>query len=684
MEGKRLLTARDVLYVFFKSRVVITTVFLTAIVLSLIYCIVTPPVYRAETKLLVKLGKSQVSSMEQLRPEVYNVVFQERTQNIRNEMELLKGQYLTEKVIGRLRDRIEPLKTDESIIGGIVEGVKTVVGTIFSWLGLSSRPVGTDKGTVLTFLNALHVTYLEDTDMISVAFDWTDPKFAALAANVYADEYVTQHMLVYESQKSYRFYIDQIATFEKKLRDAEDRLQNFLSSTNIANIVLQKDLLLRNLADLQNQLNTTAIDLSQSQTKVNKIREMARSTGWVETPEMGSHMADKQAYLRSIDEAYFRLRAERERLLKFYTTRSDEIRAIDSQLAGFRKQKTESLINIATLDLSLLQNKKASLEREIEGEKKKIEDINVKTVTLKQLERERDLTEQNYQVYKKKAEELRISDDLDSRRISDVKIAMPAIPPLAAAYPKKGLIVIISAIVGLALGFGFSAVSEFFNHTFRDHEDVFDVLGVPLLLSVPFLAGSEPQPFRHGAMRRGFEGVRRTFSRDDQAPPVASHGSFAPGGVNVMVFFVMLMVGIGGYMLYAHKGAEGVNDAILAAQTASHRPASAQQVSLAAVYPVRLFHDVPAKPAEDAKGAAAPKQGELPLLSDDLEKRRLVLEKRRAEIEAELEQVRSEMEVRLKRLQYQNSPFGGGAAAQGEAAFRPGNGNTDSHSGTSK
>jgi uncharacterized protein involved in exopolysaccharide biosynthesis len=681
MEGKRLLTARDILYVFFKSRVVITTVFLTAIVLSFIYCIVTPPVYRAETKLLVKLGKSQVSSMEQLRPEIYNVVFQERTQNIRNEIELLRGQYLTEKVLARLKDRIEPLKTDESIIGRVVDGVKTVFGTMLSWLGLSSRPVSTDKGSVLTFLSALHVTYLEDTDMISVAFDWTDPKFAALVANVYADEYVTQHMLVYESQKSYRFYIDQIATFEKKLRDAEDRLQNFLSSTNIANITLQKDLLLRNLADLQNQLNTTSIDLSQAQTKVNKIREMARSTGWVETPEMGSHMADKQAYLRSVDEAYFRLRAERQRLLKFYTTKSDEIKAVDTQLAGMRKQKTESLLNIAGLEVSLLQNRRTSLEREVGGERKKIEDINVKTVTLKQLERERDITEQNYQVYKKKAEELRISDDLDSRRISDVKIAMPAIPPLTPAYPKKGLIVVISAIVGLALGFGFSAVSEFFNHTFRGHEDILDVLGVPLLLSVPLLGGLEMQPFRRGAVRRGFEGFRRAF-REEQAP-VAGRGSYVQGGVNVMVFFVLLITGIGGYMLYLHKSDGDVNEAILAAQAASQRPALAEQVSLASVYPVRLFSSAPAKQAEDAK-ISAPRQDDIPLLSDDLEKRRAVLEKRRAEIDSELAQVRGEMEARLRQLHYQNRAFGSDATPRDEAALRPGSGNTDSGSGTGR
>ena len=70
-------------------------------------------------------------------------------------------------------------------------------------------------------------------------------------------------------------------------------------------------------------------------------------------------------------------------MLKFYTTKSDEIKAIDGQIAGLRRQKTESLINISNLDLSLLQTRKASLERELDNSKKKIEDINLKTVSLR-------------------------------------------------------------------------------------------------------------------------------------------------------------------------------------------------------------------------------------------------------------------------------------------------------------
>ncbi len=649
MEGKKLLTTRDVLYIFFKNRLVITTVLLTSIVISLVYCLLTPPVYRAETKLLIRLGKAQVSAMEQYRPEPYNVVFQERTQNIHNEMELLKGQYLTEKVIARLKNRIEPLQTDESIIGRITDSVTTAVGTILSWLGLSSRPLGQEKGMVLTFVNALHLTYLEDTDMVSVAFDWTDPKFAALVANVYADEFVTQHMLVNESQQSYRFYIDQIAQLEKKLKDAEEKLQTFISSSNIANIALQKELLLRNIADLQNQYNLAAVDSSQAQIKVSKIREMARNVGWVETPEAGSHanIADKQGYLRTLDESYFRLKTERERLLKFYTTKADEVRSIDNQLAGLRRQKTDSLLNVANLELSLVQNKKTSLANAVANEMKKLDGINEKTVALKQLERERDITEQNYQIYKKKAEDLRISDDLDARRISDIKIATPAIPPLTAAYPKKSLIVIISALVGLVLGFGFSAVSEFFNHTFRGHEDIVDVLGVPLLLSVPLVMGADPQPASNGVLRRVFRG--------DYRKPAAYPASYMAGGAHTMTFLVILVIGLGGYVLYLQKTTVVMmSEALHATRTVSQQPAGERQLSLAAVYPAEVFKErqaasaVPPVPDTGRKGDAT-------LLSDDLERRRLELERQRLEIESELEKVKTEIEARVRKSESQKS-----------------------------
>ena len=339
--------------------------------------------------------------------------------------------------------------------------------------------------------------------MIRLTFDWTDPRFAALVANAYADEYIDQHTQVYETQRSYRFYIDQIELYEKKLRDAENELQSFISKANLANIELQKDLLLRNIGDLTSRLSVASVDAEQARTKLGKVQEMSKTAGaWIESPELGSQSLDRTAYLRILDDSFFKLKVERERMLTQYTPLSNEIKAIDAQLERLKNQKAESLMNLAKMEVTLLSNRQHSLKREIADENRKLEEINAKTLELRQLQRTRDMTEGIYQSYKKKAEDLRISDDLDARKISSVSVAVPAIPPLGAAYPRKGLIVGVAAFLGLFFGFAFSALREFFNHTFKDEDSVGTHLGAPFLLSVPMLP-SEQKHSIFGSFSRG-------------------------------------------------------------------------------------------------------------------------------------------------------------------------------------
>jgi polysaccharide biosynthesis transport protein len=456
--SRRLVSIRDVLYVFFKNEYIILVTLLTAVVAATIYCFLASPIYRAETKILVRLGKAQTSGMEQYR-EAYNLLFQERTQNIHNEMELIRGQYLTQKVLAKLKDNFANAS--------------------------AKHHVDVNKKSALKFLEALRVQFLEESDMIRVTFDWEDAEFAALVANSYAEEYLDHHTKVHESKRSYKFYTEQIDSYEKKLNEAEDALQTFLNTTGIANIALQKDVLLRNVADAEIRYQEAAVEHGQVLTKFRKIKEMITQGGWVETPDIGSKGIDKQAYLRTLDESYFRLMAERIRLLQYFTPKADEVQSVDRQLSNLRSQKNESLLNIAAIDLASAELRKNVMRQELSAKRKELQKINAHTAELRELERRRDIIEANYLLYKKKGEDLRIADDLDKRRMTSVTIATPAIPPLSPAYPRKALVIVLSAVIGLFLSFCFCAVREFFNHTFKDDDSVFTMLGTPLLVSVP-------------------------------------------------------------------------------------------------------------------------------------------------------------------------------------------------------
>jgi len=652
MEAKRLLTLRDIFYIFFKNKTLILTVFTSAIIIALIYCIVTPSQYRAETKILVKVGKAQFAGTE-LMPEKQNMLIQERSQNIRNEIELIKGQYLTEKVIERLKGKIEPMKGDRSLLVKIFGNIKEGLTTILTSVGISKK-VGKDTGMILTFMSALRVTFLEDTDMISLTFDWTEPRFAALVANLYADEYILQHTLVNESQKSHKFYNEQIDVTDKKLKETEDNLQIFLKDTNIANISLQKELLLKNIADLENRYNIAVLDISQAAAKVKKIKDMVSQPNvWIETPEMGSTLVNRQEYLRTIDESYFRLKSERQRLLKIYTPEAGEIKSIDAQLENLRKQKGDSLLNIANMDLSLAENKRSSLAKEIDNERKVLNEINSKTYTLKQLERDRDLTEHSYQIYKRKGEELRISDDLDTKRISSVRIATPAIPPLSPTYPKKGFIVLASALIGLFISFGFSAVREFFNHTFKDDADIGSILGVPFLISVPIRVTAGSHDVSSSASKIIVNGFGKIFHRNGKktASP-ATH--FMTGTSNSFAFVIFVVIGISGYFIYLYQSMLFYQNSITMQRLVAQSSNQSQQVMFASMNPADASSSNQQNQTKQENEMMVDKAANMGLLSDKMEQRRAELEKRRTLLESELEKIKSEIKVNNPTNEQQN------------------------------
>ncbi|MBP8979639.1 MAG: GumC family protein [Syntrophobacterales bacterium] len=523
-EKKKAFSAKDIAYILFKNKALIVSVFLFALVSSTLYCLFVSPLYMAETKIIVKLGKAQFAGMEQYRPENYNILFQERSANIHNEVELIKGEFLAQKVVQRMREDIERQKKKEGLIPSMGD-------KLLEFFGMH-RKVFDEKGLVAAFTKAVRVTYIEDTDMLNISFRWTDPAFAALAANAYADEYITQHTKVHESKQTYRFYLEQLDLYDGLLKKAEAELQTFLNDTNIANLSLQKELLLKRISDLEAEYVANRVIFEQGVTKLNSVKKMsARPDGWIETPELGSPNADKLAYLAALDQQYFRLKVERDRLLKNYTVKSNEVQSVDRQLNGLRKQKTDSLLNIINTEVAMAGAKKDSLYKEWTAQKKQLEEINGLTTKLRQLERQKEITEANYAIYKKKAEDLRISDDLDTRKISSVRIVNPAIVPFKAFFPNYTLIIGLACLLGLFFAISLAAVHEFFSHTFKDDDDVAAILGIPLLMTVPIVAGTGREEAGEG--EQGDRRTSRARFSVSRAAPAATTALIVVGAIFV-------------------------------------------------------------------------------------------------------------------------------------------------------
>jgi uncharacterized protein involved in exopolysaccharide biosynthesis len=93
----------------------------------------------------------------------------------------------------------------------------------------------------------------------------------------------------------------------------------------------------------------------------------------------------------------------------------------------------------------------------------------------------------NYDLYLQKLEESRVSDAMDSEKISNVNVVEPATPPHKPVSPKVALNLLLSVVFGLFGGLALAFLLEYLSDRLENAEDVEQGLELPVLTSIPLL-----------------------------------------------------------------------------------------------------------------------------------------------------------------------------------------------------
>ena len=478
---RRIVTLRDLLYILFKHLRSIRTIALVSVVLATIYAFLATPMYEAETKLLVNIGREKFSQMEEQGSSNYSVLFQERNQNINNELEIFKGDILTSRLVDRLRGKLAEMGEKVQEEGGLLDSVINFGRSLFKRKTLDDK-----ERWILTFKKFLKVQFLAETDILSLKYTWDEPEFAAFAANAYAEEFIKYRSEIYKAQKSYSFYREQIKIYQDQHDKITDALKSITKKYAISSIDTEKEMLLRSREDFDSSSQALSRDYAMNKSLMEDVERMYKEkVGWIETPELGKEITvDRQSYLQDLDRQYFTLKLEADQLAGRYTARSREMRDIRKSIANLRFRKYNSLKNILMTKLHSLESQLGSYDAEIKKREERIAELSQVAYTVEKLKLKESIIRENLLNYTKRAENLRIYDDLGDRQISSIKVVSEATAPIRHTSPKRTLIILTSAFLGLFVSFGFSAIREFFSHVFRDEKDVRDVLETRLLAAV--------------------------------------------------------------------------------------------------------------------------------------------------------------------------------------------------------
>ncbi|WP_129128297.1 GumC family protein [Geomonas oryzae] len=467
-------SARDLLVILFRFRYRMLMAF-TATTLALIALPLSkPPVYEANSTLLIKIGRE-----------------------FRNRTEVDGGRQLMISQDGIINSEIQVLTS--------LDSVKKVINTIklenlYPELVDMPDPKDRLEAAALNFTRSLTVQEVKNSNVIEISFKHQNPQLAALGVNLMVEAFKEKHLEVF-SDADTAFIENQLAHYQSKLLDSGNSLQKFKERNGIVSQEEQARLLLTRAAsiesekiEVENRINALASRVPVLKSRAEKVLALGSNAS-----EPGTRRPTDEAEARLLN-----MQLEEEQLLASYPPSSPLVPLAKERLAAVKASLKElearrnrrpgeadpayrsaeaELVNAET-ELKAQRAKLVALQEEGKSVSQRIQLLEQSSEEIQRLKRQQEIDEKNYQAFVARAEEARISNAMDRLKLANVSVIQKASVPVEPVEPKVVKVLLLGLGLGLAAGVGLAIVSEFYTPGLATPQAVERRLGLKVLLSI--------------------------------------------------------------------------------------------------------------------------------------------------------------------------------------------------------
>jgi succinoglycan biosynthesis transport protein ExoP len=466
----RTLATRSVLYAVFKHGRLVVGIFLLVFLASAIAAFIRPAAWRADTKVMVKLGDTvQMAPAEAPSRSVFLPLNQEV---VKTEAEIVRSAEVVREAVQRVGVQPEPGTSMDELIANMQL--------------------------------ALTVQALPGENVLEIDYLGRDPQRAARMVNAITEVYMEHHNQVYKTEGMHSFYTDQLALLESQMKKAQQRLRKFMHKKRIIDVDQEIQLGDQGLLEQERALLAHRSKLKGAERKLEEVQSQLAQTP-VQLPFSEEYHAN--SVLQTFKTKLAELELERFKLLQAYLPtdrhvqqKDEEISQIQMRMKGeverdlsteiVRHNDTHSELqrNLFTLqahlvDLRVREPGLATRSEVLRGRLEMLRDARFRINNLKQ-----DAEHKAYalDMYRKKQEEARITEAMKNQSMVNVSVVERATPPL---QPVNGLLLplVIGVVGGISLASGLAVGIEYLNRRLRFEEEVERYLEVPVLAVIPDL-----------------------------------------------------------------------------------------------------------------------------------------------------------------------------------------------------
>lgn len=403
---------RDYIEVIIKRRKIILIIFLVSVIVTGIYSVLIPNVYKATASLMITPSKTESLFLS--------------TQTLARESLIQKP--------------VISLGTHKSLLISNI-----VLERIGNKLNLTDK--SGNKLLPEDLSDKLNIKETKETNIIQLEVQDTDPKSAKEIANTWAREYIIYNMELIsgEVKGTGDFIAGQFEITKQNLVQYEEKAKDFKGKYKIDIMRAETDIKKTNLNGYKKELMEIEITLK---TKEDFLREFKKEIEKQEKFTIVSKAITDDALWQQA------LKEKRVSDLDKKKLRSEEINPIYRDLET-KIVDTEIEINTIRPKTEYLKNSITLTEKEIDELERT---INQKEFELTQLNRQIEIYKRTYDNLSPKIEDMRLAQAV---QLGEVRIISPAIELKYSIKPNKIQMVAISGIVGLFIGIILSFFVEY-------------------------------------------------------------------------------------------------------------------------------------------------------------------------------------------------------------------------------
>ena len=420
-------------------------------VLAVIAVNVITPLYRSEARILIESRENIYLRPEADKSGDRNVVDPEA---ITSQVQVVLSRDLALRVIRQLKLGERP--EFDPVLGGV-----PLSSAILSLFGFARDPLRMtpEERALESYYARLNVFSIDRSRVISINFESLDPELAARVANAVADGYLElQQVSKQEQARSAGQYLSaEIDNMRRKVAEAEAKVENFRSRSNLFMGPNSATLASQQLADINTQIATARGQKADAESRSRLIRNMLETGRPLEASEILN-----SELIRRLSEQRVTLRAqlaEQSATLLEQHPRMRELRAQIGDLENQIRAETEKVVRSLESNARIAGARLETLSASLAQLKLQAAATSDQDVELRALEREAKAQRDLLESYLAKYREASARDSLEAAP-PEARIISRAVVTNTPSYPKKLPVVFLVGLGTLLLCTGWVATGE--------------------------------------------------------------------------------------------------------------------------------------------------------------------------------------------------------------------------------